>query len=96
MTAYVLTHRITVVPTPEEVILPELDRKLGLYAQRKLAARAIEIIPQARVTAAVEGAVALSNGQETPSNAHMGRWYRAESATEHTVAAQAQRTHRSE
>jgi NADH dehydrogenase FAD-containing subunit len=46
-----------VLITPDEVILPELDRKLGLYAQRKLAARGIEIIPHARVTAAVEGSL---------------------------------------
>ena len=57
-----------VLVTPEEVILPELDRKLGLYAQRKLAARGIEIITRARVTAASEGIVTLSNGQKVPSN----------------------------
>jgi NADH:ubiquinone reductase (H+-translocating) len=57
-----------VLIAPEEVILPELDYKLGLYAQRKLAARGIEIITHARVTAAVEGAVTLSNGQKIPSN----------------------------
>ncbi len=39
-----------------------------LYAQRKLAARGIEIITHARVTAAVEGAVTLSNGQKMSSN----------------------------
>ena len=57
-----------VLVTPEEVILPELDRKLGLYAQRKLAARGIEIITCARVTAASEGIVTLRNGQKVPSN----------------------------
>jgi NADH dehydrogenase FAD-containing subunit len=57
-----------VLITPDEVILPKLDRKLGLYAQRKLAARRIEMIPHARVTATVEGVVTLSNGQKIPSN----------------------------
>jgi NADH:ubiquinone reductase (H+-translocating) len=54
--------------TPDERILPELDRKLGLYAQHKLAARGIEIITHTRVTAAVEGVITLSNGQKIPSN----------------------------
>jgi NADH dehydrogenase len=57
-----------VLVAPEEVILPELDLKLGLYAQRKLAARGIEIITGARVTAADEGAITLSNGQKIASN----------------------------
>jgi NADH:ubiquinone reductase (H+-translocating) len=57
-----------VLVTPEEVILPELDRKLGLYAQRKLAARGIEIITHARVTAAGDQAITLSNGQKIASN----------------------------
>jgi NADH dehydrogenase len=57
-----------VLVTPEEVILPELDRKLGLYAQRKLSARGIEIITRARVTAAGEGAITLSNSQKIASN----------------------------
>jgi NADH dehydrogenase len=57
-----------VLVTPEDVILPELDRNLGLYAQRKLAARGIEIITHARVTAAAEGVITLSNGQTIPSN----------------------------
>jgi NADH:ubiquinone reductase (H+-translocating) len=57
-----------VLVTPEEVILPELDRKLGLYAQRKLAARGIEIITRARVTAAGDQAITLSNGQKIASN----------------------------
>jgi NADH dehydrogenase len=57
-----------VLITPEEVILPELDRKLGLYAQRKLAARGIEVITHARVTAAAEGVITLSNDQKIASN----------------------------
>jgi NADH:ubiquinone reductase (H+-translocating) len=61
-------HLRFVLVTPEEVILPELDRKLGLYAQRKLAARGIEIITHARVTAAADQTITLSNGQKIASN----------------------------
>jgi NADH dehydrogenase len=57
-----------VLITPEEVILPELGNRLGRYAQRKLAARGIEIITHTRVTAAAEGVVTLSDGQKIPSN----------------------------
>lgn len=65
-------HLRFVLVTPEDVILPELDRKLGLYAQGKLAARGIEIITHARVTAAAEGVITLSNGQKIAS--HMLIW----------------------
>jgi NADH dehydrogenase len=61
-------HLRFVLVTPEEVILPELDRKLGLYAQRKLTARGIEIITRARVISAGEGAITLSNGEKIASN----------------------------
>jgi NADH:ubiquinone reductase (H+-translocating) len=57
-----------VLVTPEDVILPELDRNLGLYAQRKLAARGIEIITHAKITAAAEGVITLSNHQQIASN----------------------------
>lgn len=50
-------HLRFVLVTPEDVILPELDLKLGLYAQRKLAARGIEIITHARVTATAESSL---------------------------------------
>ena len=86
-----------VLVTPEEVILPELDRKLGLYAQRKLAARGIEIITRARVTAASEGIVTLSNGQKVPSNMlYLDRWYCAQSAAKRVATTEAQRTHHGE
>jgi len=52
-----------ILVTPDEVILPELNRRLGLYAQRKLAARGIEIIPRAKVSAVGDGVVALTNGE---------------------------------
>jgi len=49
--------------TPEELILPELGPKLGAYAQRKLAARGVEIVPRARVKAAAPGIVELTDGR---------------------------------
>jgi NADH:ubiquinone reductase (H+-translocating) len=57
-----------ILVTPDEVILPELNRKLGIYAQRKLAARGVEIITQARVSAMGEGVVELTNGDKIPAN----------------------------
>ncbi len=57
-----------ILVTPDEVILPELNRKLGIYAQRKLAARGVEIITQARVSAMAEGVVELTNGHKIPAN----------------------------
>ena len=57
-----------ILVTPDEVILPELNRKLGIYAQRKLAARGVEIITHARVSAMAEGVVELTNGHKIPAN----------------------------
>ena len=54
----------TVLISSDEFILPELGQKLGAYAQRKLAARGVEIIMRARVTAVREGLVELSDGQK--------------------------------
>lgn len=51
----------------EEFILPELGRKLGAYAQRKLAARGVEIITRARVTGVHDGIVELSDGRTIPA-----------------------------
>ena len=51
-----------ILVTPDEVILAELNRKLGIYAQRKLAARGVEIITHAKVTAMGDGVVELTNG----------------------------------
>ena len=36
-----------VLVTPDPLILPELGPKLGAYAQRKLAARGVEVIASA-------------------------------------------------
>ena len=57
-----------ILVTPDEVILPELNRKLGIYAQRKLAARGVEIITHARVSSMAEGVVELTNGNKIPAN----------------------------
>jgi NADH:quinone reductase (non-electrogenic) len=45
-----------------ELILPELGPELGAYAQQKLAARGVEIVTGARVTAYDEGRVRLADG----------------------------------
>jgi NADH dehydrogenase len=50
--------------TPDEVILPELNRKLGIYAQRKLTKRGVEIISGAKVRAIDDGVVELTNGEK--------------------------------
>ncbi len=57
-----------VLVTPDEVILSELNRKLGVYAQRKLSRRGVEIITGARVTAISDGIVELTNGEKIPAN----------------------------
>jgi NADH dehydrogenase len=58
----------TVLISSDEFILPELGHKLGAYAQRKLAARGVEIITCARVTAVRAGLVELSDGQRINAN----------------------------
>ncbi len=57
-----------VLVTPDDVILPELGPALGRYAQRKLAARGVEIVPRAKVTAYRDGVVALSDGTTIPAS----------------------------
>ncbi len=52
-----------VLVTPDEVILPELNRKPGIYAQRKLTRRGVEIITRAKVSAISDGIVELTNGE---------------------------------
>lgn len=53
----------TILVSSDEFILPELGSKLGAYAQRKLAARGVEIITRARVTGVRDGIVGLSDGR---------------------------------
>lgn len=48
---------------PGEVILPELGEHLGAYAQKKLAARGIEIMTRAKVTEVTDEHVTLSDGR---------------------------------
>ncbi|MFZ0594397.1 MAG: NAD(P)/FAD-dependent oxidoreductase [Bryobacteraceae bacterium] len=52
---------------PGDVILPELGRDLGTYAQKKLAERKIEIRTGTRVTAVDEEGVDLSDGTRIPA-----------------------------
>ena len=52
---------------PGDVILPELGERLGAYAQRKLAARGVEIITRTRVSEVTGTAVLLSDGRRIPS-----------------------------
>jgi NADH dehydrogenase len=49
------------------VILPELGDKLGAYAQRKLAARGVEILTNAKVAAVSSDGVLLEDGRRIPS-----------------------------
>jgi NADH dehydrogenase len=48
-------------------ILPELGERLGLYAQKKLQTRGLEIITNARVTEVTEHAVTLNTGERIRS-----------------------------
>ena len=57
----------TILISSDEFILPELGSKLGAYAQRKLAARGVEIITRTRVTAVRDGLVELSDGRTIPA-----------------------------
>jgi NADH:quinone reductase (non-electrogenic) len=57
-----------VLVTPDEVILPELNRKLGIYAQDKLAKRGVEIVTRAKVSAITDGIVELTNGETISAN----------------------------
>jgi NADH dehydrogenase len=57
-----------VLVTPDKLILPELNPRLGAYAQRKLAGRGVEIVTEARVSGVRNGIVTLSNGREIRAN----------------------------
>jgi len=48
-------------------ILPELSAELGEYARRKLEARCIEFLLNARVAGATPRAVLLTDGREVPT-----------------------------
>ena len=53
---------------PGPVILPELGEKLGLYAQKKLAERGIEILVNTKVDGLVDEGVVLSDGRVIKAN----------------------------
>jgi NADH dehydrogenase len=52
---------------PGDVILPELGKQLGAYAQKKLAMRGVDIRTGTRVTAADDNGVTLSDGSHVPA-----------------------------
>ncbi|HYV55909.1 MAG TPA: NAD(P)/FAD-dependent oxidoreductase [Candidatus Nitrosopolaris sp.] len=57
-----------ILVTPDPVILPELGPELGAYAQRKLAARGVEIITGVRVRGVRDEVVELSDGRAIPAS----------------------------
>ncbi len=50
--------------TPDDVILPELKRTLGVYAQRRLSSRGVEIVTGAKVSSISDGVVELTTGEK--------------------------------
>src|SRR5205823_4099924 len=56
-------HLRMVLVTPDPIILPELGPQLGAYAQRKLAARGVEIITGMKVRGIRDGVVELTDGR---------------------------------
>ena len=61
-------HLSFILVTPDHVILSELTPKLGIYAQRKLEMRGIEIITGAKVGAFREGIIELTDGKSIPAS----------------------------
>jgi NADH:quinone reductase (non-electrogenic) len=53
---------------PGDVILPELQQRLGIYAQEKLTQRGVEIRPRTRVAAYDGSVVTLGDGQQIEAN----------------------------
>ena len=61
-------HEVRVILVhPGEVVLPELGKTLGRYAQRKLAGRGVEVRSGTRVTGYTGSLVAVSPGEAIPS-----------------------------
>jgi NADH dehydrogenase len=60
-------HVRFVLVTPDEVILPELNPKLGKYAKHKISKRGVEIMTGVKVGAFREGIVELTNGERIPA-----------------------------
>src|SRR6202030_3097451 len=57
-----------VLVTPDELILPELSRKLGIYAHHKLTMRGVQIITRAKVSAISGGIVKRTRGEKIQAN----------------------------
>jgi len=53
----------TILISSDEFILPELGKKLGAYARRKLVGRGVEVLTGTRVTGIRDGVVELSDGR---------------------------------
>ncbi len=84
----------TILISSEEFILPELGNKLGAYAQRKLAARGVEIITRARVTGVRERyRRALRWADDPRHHADLGRRQCAESSGCCSADPEKRRTH---
>ncbi len=56
-------HLRMILVTPDPLVLPELGPELGAYAQRKLAARGVEIVTGVKVRGFDGAVVALSDGR---------------------------------
>ena len=61
-------HLRFILVTPDKMILPELNQKLSMYAQRKMALRGVEIVTGTKVSAVRNGCVELTNGDKIPAN----------------------------
>jgi NADH dehydrogenase len=61
-------HVRMVLVTPDALILPELGAELGRYAQRKLAARGVEIVTGVKVRGIDDGVVTLTDGRTIQTN----------------------------
>ena len=61
-------HLRFILVTPDKMILPELNQKLSMYAQRKMALRGVEIVTGTKVSAVRNGCVELTNGEKIPAN----------------------------
>lgn len=61
-------HVRMVLVAPDDHILPELGAKLGRYAQRKLAARGVDVQTGVKVRALADGDVVLTDGRRIPAD----------------------------
>lgn len=61
-------HVRTIVVHPGKFLLPELGEKLGMYAERKLCERKVEVLKGARVTGYDGSVVSLVDGTRIPAS----------------------------